>query len=451
MLLLILILAASVRLVGLNWDAYSHNHPDERFLTMVESSIRIPTSVGEYFDTDTSTMNPHNMGYGFFVYGTFPIFLVRLLAEWVGKTGYDEVHLVGRMVSVLFDLATIYVVYLIGKRLYRQRVGLLAALFTALSVLLIQHAHFFVGDPVANAFILAGLYFAIRIFDEGKGLDYALFGLMLGLSVASKINAAPLAVMVALAAAARVFSADGERFMQELKRAAGFLTLAAFLSLLTFRVFQPYAFEGPSFFNINLNERWLNNMAEIRAMNRGDTDAPYALQWAARPPILFSLKNMILWGLGLPLGLVAWAGWGLALWEMFLGRWRRHFIVVVWTGAYFLWQSWGFTPAMRYEIPVYPTLAIMAAWGLWRVWEKTGEIRADRRRLAKIFVGGIACVTVLWTFIWALAFTSIYTRPLTRFEASEWIYSHIPAAINVVVEADGERLFEPLALPLNVV
>jgi YYY domain-containing protein len=451
MLLLILILAASVRLVGLNWDAYSHNHPDERFLTMVESSIRIPTSVGEYFDTDTSTMNPHNMGYGFFVYGTFPIFLVRLLAEWVGKTGYDEVHLVGRMVSVLFDLATIYVVYLIGKRLYRQRVGLLAALFTALSVLLIQHAHFFVVDPVANAFILAGLYFAIRIFDEGKGLDYALFGLMLGLSVASKINAAPLAVMVALAAAARVFSADGERFMQELKRAAGFLTLAAFLSLLTFRVFQPYAFEGPSFFNINLNERWLNNMAEIRAMNRGDTDAPYALQWAARPPILFSLKNMILWGLGLPLGLVAWAGWGLALWEMFLGRWRRHFIVVVWTGAYFLWQSWGFTPAMRYEIPVYPTLAIMAAWGLWRVWEKTGEIRADRRRLAKIFVGGIACVTVLWTFIWALAFTSIYTRPLTRFEASEWIYSHIPAAMNVVVEADGERLFEPLALPLNVV
>ncbi len=451
MLLLILILAASVRLVGLNWDAYSHNHPDERFLTMVESSIRIPTSIGEYFDTDTSTMNPHNMGYGFFVYGTFPIFLVRMVAEWVGKTGYDEVHLVGRMVSVLFDLATIFVVYLIGKRLYRRRVGLLAALFTALSVLLIQHAHFFVVDPVANAFILAGLYFAIRIFDEGKGLDYALFGLMLGLSVASKINAAPLAVMAALAAAARVFTADSEHFIQELKRAAGFLALAAFLSLLTFRVFQPYAFEGPSFFNIGLNERWLNNMAEIRAMNRGDTDAPYALQWADRPPILFSLKNMVLWGLGLPLGLIAWAGWGLALWEMFQGRWRRHFIVVVWTGAYFLWQSWGFTPAMRYQIPVYPTLAIMAAWGLWRAWEKTSEIRAGRRRLAKIFVGGIACVTVLWTFVWALAFTSIYTRPLTRVEASEWIYSHVPAAMNVVVEAGGERLLEPLALPLNVV
>ncbi len=451
MLLLILTLAASVRLVGLNWDAYSHNHPDERFLTMVESSIRIPESVGEYFDTDNSTMNPHNMGHGFFVYGTFPIFLVRFVAEWVHKTGYDEVHFVGRMVSVLFDLVTIYVVYLIGRRLYRKRVGLLAALLTALSVLLIQHAHFFVVDPVANAFILAGLYFAIRIFDEGKGSDYVLFGLMLGLSVASKINAAPLAFMAALAAAARVFTAGGERLIHELKRAAGYLALAAFLSLLTFRIFQPYAFEGPSFFNIGLNDHWLNNMAEIRAMNGGNTDAPYALQWADRPPILFSLKNMVLWGLGLPLGLIAWAGWGLALWEMFHGRWRRHFIVVIWTGAYFLWQSWGFTPAMRYQIPVYPTLAIMAAWGLWRVWEKTGKIRADRRRLVQVIVGGIACVTVLWTFVWALAFTSIYTRPLTRVEGSEWIYSHVPAAVNVVVDEDGERLLEPLSLPLDIV
>ncbi len=451
MLLLILILAASLRLVGLNWDAYSHNHPDERFLTMVENSIRIPESIGEYFDTHSSTMNPHNMGHGFFVYGTFPIFLVRVIAEWVDKMGYDEVHLVGRMVSVLFDLVTIYVVYLIGKRLYRQRVALLAALFVALSVLLIQHAHFFVVDPVANAFILAGLYFAIRIFDYGEGIDYTLFGLSLGLSVASKINAAPLALMAALAAAARVYTADNGRFVRELKRAAVFLLLAAFLSLLTFRIFQPYAFEGPSFFNIGLNQRWLDNMAEIRAMNRGDTDAPYALQWADRPPILFSLKNMVLWGMGLPLGLIAWAGWGLALWEIFHGRWRRHFIVVLWTGVYFLWQSRGFTPAMRYQIPVYPTLALLAAWGLWRAWEKAHEVRIGRRRMAQTFVLGVACATVLWTFIWALAFTGIYTRPLTRVEASDWIYAHVPAAINIVVDAEGERLYEPLALPLNLV
>jgi YYY domain-containing protein len=451
MLLLILVLAASLRLVGLDWDAHSHNHPDERFLTMVESSIHFPDSIAAYFDTNNSTLNPHNMGYGFFVYGTFPIFIVRAVAEWAGKTGYDEVYLVGRAVSVFFDLVTIFVVYLIGKRLYRPRVGLLAAFFTSLSVLLIQHAHFFVVDPVANAFILAGLYFAIRIFDNGEGIDYTLFGILLGLSVASKINAVPLAGMAALAAAARVFTSENDQFLRELKRAAIFLVLAAFLSVLTFRIFQPYAFEGPSFFNVGLNQRWMDNMSEIQGMNRGDTDAPYALQWADRTPIVFSLKNLILWGLGLPLGIMAWAGWALALWEMFHGRWRRHFIAVIWTGAYFLWQSFGFTPAMRYQIPVYPTLTLMAAWGLWRSWEKAHAVRVDRRRLAQILVAGIACLTIVWTIVWALAFTSIYTRPLTRVEASEWIYTHVPAAINVVIDTEDGPLYEPLAVPLNVV
>ncbi len=450
-LLLILIFAASLRLAGLDWGAHSHNHPDERFLTMVESGLRFPETIAEYFDTNNSTLNPHNMGYGFFVYGTFPIFLVRAVAEWIGKTGYDEVHFVGRVISVLFDLATIYVVYLIGKRLYRPRVGLLAAFFTSLSVLLIQHAHFFVVDPVANAFILAGLYFAIRIFDNGEGIDYILFGILLGLSVASKINTVPLAGMSALAAVARVFTSENDQFLRELKRAAVFLVLAAFLSVLTFRIFQPYAFKGPSFFNVGINQRWLDNMSEIQGMNRGDTDAPFALQWADRTPIFFTLKNLILWGLGLPLGIVAGAGWGLALWEMFHGRWRRHFILVMWTGAYFFWQSFGFTSAMRYQIPVYPTLALLAAWGLWRSWEKARTVRIERRRLAQILVAGVACLTIGWTIIWALAFTSIYTRPLTRVKASEWIYTHVPAAINVVVDTEDGRLFEPLAVPLNVV
>ena len=40
-LILVYILAAGayLRLVGLDWDIDQHLHPDERFLTMVESSI----------------------------------------------------------------------------------------------------------------------------------------------------------------------------------------------------------------------------------------------------------------------------------------------------------------------------------------------------------------------------------------------------------------------------
>src|SRR5687768_14432587 len=50
-LIVILVLAIALRTRGLNWDEGEHLHPDERFLTMVETAIRLPNSLGQYFDT----------------------------------------------------------------------------------------------------------------------------------------------------------------------------------------------------------------------------------------------------------------------------------------------------------------------------------------------------------------------------------------------------------------
>src|SRR5690242_7603252 len=75
-LIAILLLAIGLRTRGLNWDESQHLHPDERFLTMVESAIKLPTSWGEYFDTAKSPLNPYNNNFGSFVYGTAPLFLV---------------------------------------------------------------------------------------------------------------------------------------------------------------------------------------------------------------------------------------------------------------------------------------------------------------------------------------------------------------------------------------
>jgi len=109
--------ATYLRVTGLNWDDNQHLHPDERFLTMVETALQVrkcsdpslpleacpPDQVrwigfGDYLNTATSPLNPQNRGFGFFVYGDFPIILVRYIAEWVGQTGYDQVDLVGRQI-----------------------------------------------------------------------------------------------------------------------------------------------------------------------------------------------------------------------------------------------------------------------------------------------------------------------------------------------------------------
>src|SRR3972149_3598674 len=129
LLFVVLLVGAALRFVGLNWDANTHMHPDERFLTMVETDIRFPDSLGGYFDTENSPLNPNNAGHSFFVYRTFPIFVIHALGQWLGEGGYDQIQLVGRAAAASFDLVSVYLLFLIGARLYSRRIGLTAAAF----------------------------------------------------------------------------------------------------------------------------------------------------------------------------------------------------------------------------------------------------------------------------------------------------------------------------------
>jgi len=80
LLALIIIFGLFFRIYGINWDREFHLHPDERFLTMVASSISSVSNFKEYFDTNQSSLNPHNIldhnnnsVFPFFVYGTLPL------------------------------------------------------------------------------------------------------------------------------------------------------------------------------------------------------------------------------------------------------------------------------------------------------------------------------------------------------------------------------------------
>lgn len=125
-ILLVAVLMAGMylRTMNTNWDEGRHLHPDERFLSQVISVISPVDSVEAYFDTARSSLNPANRDFGFFVYGTLPVFIIRYVGEWTGQTGYDLNTLVGRQLSAGFDVLTILLVFLIGLILYNKWVGL---------------------------------------------------------------------------------------------------------------------------------------------------------------------------------------------------------------------------------------------------------------------------------------------------------------------------------------
>lgn len=225
----------------------------------------------------------------------------------------------------LADLFTVFLVYHIARHLYRRyAIGALAAGFAALAVLQIQLSHYFTVDTFANAFLYLAFYAAVRVMtaplpsggqdsasvrrlDEPMGF-YLLFGLGLGLALASKVSTLPVAILLPIAALIRYSRMTTPEMRSRLSLGmVRNLALAVVVAFFTFRIFQPYAFSGPGFWGLAINPRWVDNLRELSNLSNGDVDFPPALQWARRP-LTFAWVNMVKWGLGWPLGLLAWAG-----------------------------------------------------------------------------------------------------------------------------------------------
>ena len=192
---LIVAVAAGLRLTGIDWDQGYHLHPDERFLSILLTKIGPATDLGTYFDPTLSPLNPFNQGIEFFVYGTFPIFVVEQIAVLLGRDGYDDTYLVGRVVSAIFDVGTVLLVFLIGRRSLGLWPGLVAAALMAFSVHSIQLAHFFAVDTFATFFATMTIWFICRYTDLRLPRDLGLAGIATGLALASKLSTGLLLVL----------------------------------------------------------------------------------------------------------------------------------------------------------------------------------------------------------------------------------------------------------------
>jgi YYY domain-containing protein len=546
LLLLILLVGGYFRTLNLfSWDGGTGQHPDERFFADVTSLVRVPASVSDYFDSAHSPGNPRNIGKDYFTYGTFPPLLTRFVAVMLtppeqlpetlptigsveqqpnhereiprfpepirtllnpdgeNMTVYANAYRVGRSLSVLFDLGTIVLAYLIGARLFGRRVGLLSAALLALAVFHIQQAHFYQDPTFSTFFATLALYWAVRAAQGGGFLSFALLGLSIGAAAGNRITLVTLAI-TAIVAAVLTSVAHREKLIQKGKkripalldllawRGMPLLVLAGICTILGFRIVQPYAFigsttpdapplpgqqvsvldfmEGWGFFDMRPDPRYVENMERIKRYTTGENDWPPALQWVNRTDYLFPLENVILWGMGIPAGVAAWLGWlvaGIGFFRLAMsgGRaalWRKPVLAAlvlwVWIAAYFGWMGGQFTLYLRYMLPISVPLVVFAAWLLAGPRQSAPlpsgsslQAQAEEpekrkgRALQKpdwptLLARFALVVVILGTFAWAYAFTRIYTREHSRITAARWLLQHAPAGATITHESWDDPL-----------
>jgi len=424
-LLGILLLALALRLYGIEWDARGLFHPDERQVLMVVDRLALPAS-GEWrlLLTPASPLNP-----GFFAYGSFPLYLLKAVSAALSPLGSreawadpDRLCLVGRGLAALFDTGTVLLVFLLGRRLCPDQpglrgaaTGLLAALFVAVAVMHVQAAHFYTVDPILTFLTVLTLLLAVPVAAQDARKTW-LWGLLAGaawgLALATKVNAALLVVPLAVA--------WGLGTRRPGQAGAGLaLTLGA--ALVVFVAAEPYALvDAPTFVEHILNEI---------AVARGQVLFPYTIQYLGTTPWLYPVWQTIWWGLGLPLGVIAWGG----LASLVVRAWRYHrpaeLLLLSWVLVYFAVAGGAFAKPLRYMLPLTPILCLAGAAMLTRPKYPISNIQHPNLIL------GIRYSTVALTALYATAFAGgVYGREHPWPTASEWIYRHVPAGATIAVE-----------------
>ena len=434
LLFLIILVAIFFRFYDLNWDQNEHLHPDERFLTLVGVAMKMPPSLGDYLNPQVSSFNPGNIGYQFYVYGTFPVVLNKLFAISFNADNYTNFAFLGRALSAFADLFVVLLVFktvelLEKKHTLNHQIKYWGALFYAIAVLPIQLSHFFAVDSFLNTFVFASLYCALRLsltqHRRWLLLSAGFFGLAIG-TKATAVFMLPLLIYFILI----TYTNHNMRLKKHILTVLGNSVLFGLTAYVIGRLADPYLFQSSNFFDPRISKLLLDNLKQLATWSKPEAWYPPGVQWIHKLPIIFSLQNLVFFGVGIVFALFVIAGI-----YFIIRRYRSTelIIFVIWTCLFFLYQSVQITKTMRYFLLMYPFLALFAGVGFTLLLNSWGKI--------------VKTIAFLFVLIWPLFFFSIYTKQHSRVTASEWIYNVIPDRSIILTESWDDALPLPLDPP----
>ena len=439
-----------LRIYGANYALGNNFHPDERQILFHVVQLSWPHSLAQFLDAAASPLNPH-----FFAYGSLPLYLLATIGNLLSHisptlANFANLTLTGRVLNALFDTGTILLTGCLGLvltsdrtpgRRYAWSVALLAAALVAFTPLQLQLSHFYTVDTMLLFFVTLTIFACVVLVDSDKPVRWSLIaGLGYGLALATKFSAAPLAVPLFVALAIRWY------------RHGLFSIIEPFIyslcaALVSFLIAMPYALLDRTEF--------IQQVAVQGDLARGTLDLPYVRQFAGTTPFIYQTQNMIVWGMGLMLGLAIIAGFLWLCWRV----WKRNagpwLVVLSWVVVYGAITGSFYVKFMRYMLPLYPFLTLMAASVLIELLRFSREREKSANSSvagSSILISGfvtflpylVIVLALAGTIFQGLALLNVYSQPNTRIQASRWIFQHLkPGSVLTYEQWDD-------ALPVTV-
>jgi Dolichyl-phosphate-mannose-protein mannosyltransferase len=390
-----------------------------------------------------------------------------VFAVWFGGAGAvhgeyarhpGEVFLVARVTVALLGSGAVWLLYLLGARLFGRGVGLLAAAIEAVAFLPVSYGHLALNDAVTLLPLTLSLFGSAGVMRYGRRRDYALAGIGLGLACASKYTAGIAVVPLVVAASAHyldsIDATRGRAVHVERGTAAGTtgedaesgasgrparanpeyrvllgVALAGVCAFVSFLIANPYALlDFKLFYSELVHQSSLSDEAQ------GKLGAPKEIG-------IFYYLWSFTWGLGWVPSLAALGG-AVTIWRR---RTRTGWLLVPAVILFLAFMGLQDRYFGRWLMPIFPIACLLGAYfafELGRVlFEKAmpparaGGIADFRGALVGFLFGLVIVVVVLAQgLIYSVHNDLVLSRADTRNITRAWMVAHVPRGAAIVVE-----------------
>ena len=315
-----------------------------------------------------------------------------------------EIWIAARALIAALCMAGAAAAYWVGRRLWSEREGLVAAAVIAFAFLPVAYSRIAVTDAGSLIGVTLALYGCVRLAEDGRRRYVLLTGGAIGLALSFKYTSGLLLLPLAIGVGSRL-RRDG------LARSALAFGGAGVLALVVLMM---------------LNPALLLNLSDFREDLRGQAEITANVPKPGQEGSGFSYYLESLgWGLGIPLGLAAVAG---ALVEARRNR-VRALIIASFPVALLVYLALQSRYFGRWLLPAYPAFALLA--GVALAWAAT-LVRAPGRRAAVL-----AALTILALAPPLLADVRsavVLGRDDTREQVRDFLATRFPPELRLSVE-----------------
>ena len=409
-IILILILALSLRLWGITHGLPIIHNPDEDILKTGVAKI-------SFHDINPDTFeHPSLMYYAGFILHKFVYSIPNL------DPNLKWEYLLGRLLfGAILGTLTILLLYLSTKSIYNKTTALFAALFMSIVPFHVMNSHFFYLDIPLTFFVTLTFYFATKAYKEDKLKYYFFSAIAAGFAMGTKYTGGAAILITVSAYIIKNIKCNKSSINTKNSKALLYITL---FFCMGFIITTPMAVLD---FNTFKESGFLYQIDHVTKLFDGNTGVKGHAGFDLSPEkfhykrFLFQITAAFPYGLGIPLYILSIFG----LIFVIKNREKKDAIPLTFFCGFFVAISSLYVVFTRYYLPLFPFFVLFASILCAEVLTKE-----KFKKYKKIMIAIITLV-VLYNLFMGITLTDNLIHN-TRSEASDWINGNIPENSNIV-------------------